>query len=397
METDFEFSQYELDAEMPAKSSSLDPGISESPIKHSDEITPPHTGPSLEAFSSKGLGIVFNGTAITAKPRAASYQITQRPSVFLSNAPVCEYIPPDNRQYFSRTAANDIKNHPYFSKVEWDKVENRTVTPPFIPTALDMSQILAKPTDLCEDYPLSAQEQALFNGFGEMKVIKRNDQALEPPPLITILVDTVEESKRSKFGKAIKKGFKKFINLFKPKNSNKRKWGFNPFKRRDNAKIVETVEEEQLKLSATEANLAFRSALDRRDFKSIFACLDDERVDPSFNDNFAIRISCALRVPYLVEKLLNHPRVDPAADNNFCMRSAITSRHLVIMEMLARCPQVDITVCSGYGLIAAVEGGNLDLAMKIFKLDWGELNRYMDRSKKNHGSTWARLYTIAAE
>lgn len=61
---------------------------------------------------------------------------------------------------------------------------------------------------------------------------------------ITILVDTVEESKRGKFGKAIKKGFKIFINLFKPKNSNKGKWGFNPFKRRDHAKTVdETVEE----------------------------------------------------------------------------------------------------------------------------------------------------------
>lgn len=99
------------------------------------------------------------------------------------------------------------------------------------------------------------------------------------------------------------------------------------------------------------------------------------RNDPSFNDNFAIKISCALRVPYLVEKLLNHPRVDPAADNNFCMRSAITSRHLVIMEMLARCPQVDITVCSGYGLIAAVEGGNLDLAMKIFKQIYGPIKK----------------------
>lgn len=69
--------------------------------------------------------------------------------------------------------------------------------------------------------------------------------------------------------------------------------------------------------------------------------LDDSRVDPSTFNNVAIRMASNIGHAVVVEQLLLDPRVDPSVDDNFALRKAAENGHKNIVKMLLLDPRVE--------------------------------------------------------
>ena len=62
--------------------------------------------------------------------------------------------------------------------------------------------------------------------------------------------------------------------------------------------------------------------------------MEDERVDPTASDNYAIRISAEKGHDQVVKLLLNDRRVDPAAKDNEAIRSSADNGHDKVVNVL---------------------------------------------------------------
>ena len=62
--------------------------------------------------------------------------------------------------------------------------------------------------------------------------------------------------------------------------------------------------------------------------------LADSRVDPSAENNYAIRMATSNGHNKVVELLLAHPRVDPSADNNYVIQRASRKGHDKVVKLL---------------------------------------------------------------
>jgi len=62
--------------------------------------------------------------------------------------------------------------------------------------------------------------------------------------------------------------------------------------------------------------------------------LKDSRVDPSAQDNFAIRWAARMGRKDVVQLLLKDPRVDPSAKDNYAIRWAAQNGHKEVVELL---------------------------------------------------------------
>ena len=60
----------------------------------------------------------------------------------------------------------------------------------------------------------------------------------------------------------------------------------------------------------------------------------ESRVDPSSDNNYAIRMSCKNGHLELVELLLKHPMVSPQAEDDYCIRLASQNGHVEIVKLL---------------------------------------------------------------
>jgi hypothetical protein len=65
------------------------------------------------------------------------------------------------------------------------------------------------------------------------------------------------------------------------------------------------------------------------------------RVDPSANDNYAVRLAAKNDQLAVVERLLQDKRVDPSARNNDAVRQAARNGHLAVVERMLQDPCVD--------------------------------------------------------
>eukprot|EP01102_Stenamoeba_stenopodia_P015851 TRINITY_DN5474_c0_g1_i3.p1 TRINITY_DN5474_c0_g1~~TRINITY_DN5474_c0_g1_i3.p1 ORF type:complete len:168 (+),score=35.47 TRINITY_DN5474_c0_g1_i3:449-952(+) len=71
--------------------------------------------------------------------------------------------------------------------------------------------------------------------------------------------------------------------------------------------------------------------------------LDDQAVDPTVNDNEALRNACTNGITEVVKVLLADPRVDPSYPRNVCLRRAAANGHAEIVSLLIEDPRVDPT------------------------------------------------------
>jgi hypothetical protein len=72
--------------------------------------------------------------------------------------------------------------------------------------------------------------------------------------------------------------------------------------------------------------------------------LQDKRVDPSADDNYAVRLAAQRGHLAVVERLLQDERVDPSADDNYAVRWAAQNGHLAVVDRLLEDDRVDVAV-----------------------------------------------------
>jgi hypothetical protein len=72
--------------------------------------------------------------------------------------------------------------------------------------------------------------------------------------------------------------------------------------------------------------------------------LQDERVDPSADNNYAVRLAARDGHIAVVERLLQDERVDPSAGDNYAVRWAAENGHLAVVERLLEDDRVDAAV-----------------------------------------------------
>ncbi|KAJ3000905.1 hypothetical protein HDV02_002368 [Globomyces sp. JEL0801] len=83
-------------------------------------------------------------------------------------------------------------------------------------------------------------------------------------------------------------------------------------------------------------------------------------VDPSLNNQFAVRIAAQDGYPECLELLLTDSRVDPAVDNNFPVCLASQNGHLKCLEILLKDSRVDASDDDNYSIKFAASNGHTE-------------------------------------
>jgi hypothetical protein len=86
--------------------------------------------------------------------------------------------------------------------------------------------------------------------------------------------------------------------------------------------------------------------------------MGDPRVDPSADDNHAIRLSSEYGHIEVVKLLMGDPRVDPSADDNHAIRLASENGHIEVVNLLLADRRVDPSAGQQYALVKACGGGH---------------------------------------
>ena len=91
--------------------------------------------------------------------------------------------------------------------------------------------------------------------------------------------------------------------------------------------------------------------------------LQDPRVDPSANNNEAIRWASFSGCVAVVERLLKDPRVDPSANNNEAIRCASSGGHQAVVDRLLKDPRVDPSARNNEAIRLATVNGHVAIKM----------------------------------
>ena len=91
-------------------------------------------------------------------------------------------------------------------------------------------------------------------------------------------------------------------------------------------------------------NYAIRQASANGHTEIVRILLEDSRIDPAAKNNYAIRWASLKGYTNVVRLLLQDERVDPSADNNFAFHSAIQNDHTDVVKILLQDPRVKLDV-----------------------------------------------------
>lgn len=95
--------------------------------------------------------------------------------------------------------------------------------------------------------------------------------------------------------------------------------------------------------------------------------LDDSRVDPSADNNFAINVVTEYGHTEVVALLLKNPRVNPAARSNSAIVKAAQNDHDEIVKLLLADPRVDPSVNNNTVIISAAHNGRTKVVELLLK------------------------------
>jgi hypothetical protein len=97
--------------------------------------------------------------------------------------------------------------------------------------------------------------------------------------------------------------------------------------------------------------------------------LDDDRVDPSADDNCAVRWAATSGHLAVVMRLLQDVRVDPSASNNFAIWVAAACGHLAVVDRLLQDVRVDPSADNNYAVRLAAQNGHLAVVDRLLEDD----------------------------
>ena len=117
---------------------------------------------------------------------------------------------------------------------------------------------------------------------------------------------------------------------------------------RGHDEVVELLLENPRVDPSAEDNYAIRKASQAGEVEVVKLLLKDPRVDPSANYNDAIGIASRNGHHKVVELLLNDPRVDPTDEANEAIRMASYQGHHKVVEILVKDPRVDPSAGLGF-------------------------------------------------
>jgi len=108
--------------------------------------------------------------------------------------------------------------------------------------------------------------------------------------------------------------------------------------------------------------------------------LGDERVDPSSRNQQAIRFASGWGHSKVIKELLNHPKVDPCVQDNQAIRWAAEMGHVDVVYELLKDPRVDPCASGGEAIYFALFSFNIKLMEVILKDE--RVQDYLD--SQNH-------------
>jgi hypothetical protein len=97
--------------------------------------------------------------------------------------------------------------------------------------------------------------------------------------------------------------------------------------------------------------------------------LQDKRVDPSADDNYAVRWAAWYGHLAVVDRLLQDKRVDPSARDNSAVRLAAQNGHLAVVERLLQDQRVDPSASNNYAVRLAAQNGHLAVVDRLLEDD----------------------------
>lgn len=112
--------------------------------------------------------------------------------------------------------------------------------------------------------------------------------------------------------------------------------------------VVKLLLEENLVDPSAYDNYAIRYASEKGDTEVVKLLLKDDRVDPASWDNYAIRYASCFGYVEVVKLLLDDKRVDPSACDNYAIRDASYSGHAEVVRLLLQDERVKSTVDKKY-------------------------------------------------
>ncbi|KAJ3017184.1 UNVERIFIED_CONTAM: hypothetical protein HDU68_011815 [Siphonaria sp. JEL0065] len=115
--------------------------------------------------------------------------------------------------------------------------------------------------------------------------------------------------------------------------------------------------------------LAFRFAIVRGHLEVVKLLFCDPRVDPSANDDIAIKCAVYYSRPAIVKLLLTDPTVDPTVDNDFAVITACETGNMEILQRLLAHPAVHVEARNNLAFQYAAKGGHLDIVKLLLSLD----------------------------
>jgi ankyrin repeat protein len=116
-------------------------------------------------------------------------------------------------------------------------------------------------------------------------------------------------------------------------------------------------------------NYAIRIAADRGHVDVVRVLLSDPRVDPAAEHNHAIGFAAFNGHCDVVRVLLSDSRIDPGADDNFAIRYAALSGHVDIVRILVSDSRADPTAGDNHAIRLAAQNGHADVVSVLLSDD----------------------------
>jgi hypothetical protein len=114
-------------------------------------------------------------------------------------------------------------------------------------------------------------------------------------------------------------------------------------------------------------NWAIQYASEKGYLDAVEQLLQDSRVDPSAHRNIAIRVASERGCLAIVDRLLQDPRVNPSAVFNYAIQLASGNGHLAVVDRLLQDPRVDPSVEDNVAIKWASHDGHLAVVDRLLQ------------------------------